>query len=44
MKIKLTIHDSGKYVVNTPGSHAQRQPRTYGSRERALARVAELAA
>lgn len=42
--IKLTIHpDKGKFVVNTPGTHAQRQPRTYTSLGKALGRVTELA-
>jgi hypothetical protein len=42
-EIKLTAHeDRGKWVVNTPGTHVQRQPRVYGSREAALARVTEL--
>lgn len=44
MKIRLTIHENkDRYVVNTPGTHVQRQPRTYATLERALERVEELA-
>jgi hypothetical protein len=43
MKVKVTIHcDRGRYVVNTPGSHLQRRPRTYGTLARAMGRVQEL--
>lgn len=43
MKIRLTIHENkDRYVVNTPGTHVQRQPRTYASIERARERVEEL--
>lgn len=41
-RIKITVHPNGKIVINTPGSHLQRQPRTYTDWERAMARVAEL--
>ena len=44
MEIKLTVHAArGVFVVGTPGSHVQRQPRTYRSLERALDRVRALA-
>lgn len=43
MRIKLTIYESKeKFVVNTPGTHVQRQPRTYTSLERAHQRVEEI--
>ncbi len=43
MQIKFTIHQSkDKFVVNTPGTHVQRQPRTYTSLERARERVEEI--
>ncbi len=43
MQIKHTIHATkGKHVVNTPGSHYQRQPRVYGSIERARERIEEI--
>ncbi len=42
MTIKLTIHP-GKYVVNTPHSHVQRQPLTFTRLDRALAHVEALA-
>lgn len=43
VRIRLTIHENkDRYVVNTPGTHVQRQPRTYASIERARERVEEL--
>ena len=43
MKIRLTIYQSkDRYVVNTPGTHVQRQPRTYATLARAQERVDEL--
>jgi hypothetical protein len=43
--IKVTIHaDKGLFVVNTPGSHLQRQPRVYRSLAAARAREDELIA
>lgn len=45
MAIKVTIHaDKGLFVVNTPGSHLQRQPRVYRSLAAARAREDELIA
>ena len=41
--IKHTTHTAkDKYVVNTPGTHLQRQPRVYKYANRARERVAEL--
>jgi hypothetical protein len=41
--VRLVWHaERDVYVVNTPGSHVQRVPRVYRSREAALARVREL--
>jgi hypothetical protein len=43
MQIKLTIHQSkDKFVVNTPGTHVQRQSRTYTSLDRARKRVEDV--
>src|SRR3954447_3495002 len=43
VKIRLTIHENkDRFVVNTPGTHAQRQPRTYATLERARERIEEL--
>jgi hypothetical protein len=43
-KVKITAHHGkGKFVVNTPGSHLQRYPRTYNSLEKAQERAHELA-
>ena len=39
--VKVTNHDHC-VVVNTPGSHLQRQPRVYKSYDKAMARVKEL--
>jgi hypothetical protein len=45
MQVKITIHlDKGKFVVNTPGTHVQRQPRVYGSLDKAVERAQELGA
>jgi hypothetical protein len=41
LTIKLVIHDSGKAVVNMPGSGMN--PRVYTSVDKALAKVSELA-
>jgi hypothetical protein len=43
VQIKYTSHAAkGKHVVNTPGSHHQRQPRVFGCTERARERIEEL--
>jgi hypothetical protein len=43
VEIRITAHPSkDKWVVNTPDTHIQRQPRTYGSQERAQRRAHEL--
>ena len=43
VKIRLTIHENkDRFVVNTPGTHAQRQPRTYATLDGARERVDEL--
>lgn len=39
--IKLVLHESGKCVVNEPGSG--KRPRVYTSLDKALARVTETA-
>jgi hypothetical protein len=43
--IKVTEHKlAGRWVVNTPGTHIQRQPRVYASKQAAFDRVDELQA
>jgi hypothetical protein len=43
--VKITAHfETGRFVVNTPGTHVQRTPRVYRSLEAAIARARELGA